>query len=244
MTDVSIPKRAMVIVAHPDDAEFTMAGTVAIWARAGCTVCYVICTRGDRGSNDPHVAPWELARIRGREQRAAAAILGVQEVVLLDYPDGTLEPTLSLRRDLTREIRRFQPEVVLCGDPTVRFYGDGYINHPDHRAAASAALDAVFPSAETRYVFPELLAAGFEPHRVSAVFIHGSLEPNVWIDIQAVLEIKARALAAHVSQIGDGPALKWVQEMAREEGRKQGMEAAEAYRRMVINGGDGEEDDG
>jgi LmbE family N-acetylglucosaminyl deacetylase len=244
MSDVSIPQRAMVIVAHPDDAEFTMAGTVALWARAGCAICYVLCTRGDRGSNDPQVTPWELARIREQEQRAAAAILGVQEVIFLDYPDGTLEPTLGLRRDLTREIRRFRPEVVLCADPTVRFYGDRYINHPDHRAAASAALDAVFPSAETRYIFPELLAAGLEPHRVKAVYIHGSPEPNVWIDIKPVLEIKARALAAHASQIGESPALKWVQEMAREEGRKRGLEAAEAYRRMVLHEDDGHEEEG
>jgi len=155
----TIPQRAMVIVAHPDDAEFTMAGTVALWAQQGCAISYVLCTRGDRGSNDPQVTPWALARIREQEQRAACAILGVQEVVFLDYPDGTLEPTLALRRDLTREIRRFRPEVVLCPDPTVRFYGDHYLNHPDHRAAGSAALDAVFPSAETRYIFPELLAA-------------------------------------------------------------------------------------
>ena len=235
MPDTVVPKRAMVIVAHPDDAEFTMAGTVAMWAQQGCAVSYVICTRGDRGSNDPNKTPWALAPIRDQEQRAAAAILGVQEVTLLDHPDGTLEPTLALRRDLTREIRRFRPEVVLCGDPTVRFYGDGYLNHPDHRAAASAALDAVFPSAETRYIFPELLAIGLEPHRVHAAYIHGSLEPNVWIDIHPVLEIKARALAAHASQIGESPALDWIREMAREEGRKHSLEAAEGYRRIVIN---------
>ena len=232
----TIPQRAMVIVAHPDDAEFTMAGTVALWAQQGCAISYVLCTRGDRGSNDPQVTPWALARIREQEQRAACAILGVQEVVFLDYPDGTLEPTLALRRDLTREIRRFRPEVVLCPDPTVRFYGDHYLNHPDHRAAGSAALDAVFPSAETRYIFPELLAAGFEPHRVKAVYIHGSPEPNVWIDIQPVLEIKARALAAHVSQVNQSQVEEWVRNMAREEGRSQGLEAAESYRRLIING--------
>ncbi len=236
MSDPFVPKRAMVIVAHPDDAEFTMAGTVAVWAQQGCAVSYVICTRGDRGSNDPNVTPWALARIRDAEQRAAAAILGVQEVTLLDHPDGTLEPTMALRRDLTREIRRFRPEVVICGDPTAHFYGDTYLNHPDHRASASAALDAVFPSSETRYVFPELLAAGLEPHRVHAVYIHGAPEPNVWIDIQPVMEIKARALAAHVSQVGTDPAtLDWIRDMAREQGRDHGLEAAESYRRIVIN---------
>jgi LmbE family N-acetylglucosaminyl deacetylase len=236
MPDLTIPRRAMVIVAHPDDAEYTMAGTVALWARQGCAVSYVLCTRGDRGSNDPNITPWALARLREQEQRAAAAILGVREVVFLDHPDGTLEPTLALRRDLTREIRRFRPEVVLCGDPTARFYGDHYLNHPDHRAAASAALDAVFPSAETRYVFPDLLAAGLEPHRVHAVYIHGAPEPNIWIDIEPVLEVKALALAAHKSQVGDSAVSEWVHGMALMEGRAQGPKAAECYRRIIING--------
>jgi len=213
-----------------------MAGTVALWAAAGAAVSYVICTRGERGSNDPQVTPWALARTREAEQRAAAAILGVQEVVLLDHPDGTLEPTLALRRDLTREIRRFRPEVVLCGDPSVRAYGDAYLNHPDHRAAASAALDAVFPSAGTRYIFPELLAAGLEPHDVHAVYIHGSPEPNTWIDIAPAIETKIRALQAHQSQVGGFEVEAWVRGMAEEEGRPRGLAAAESYRVIVING--------
>lgn len=236
MSETYTPNRAMVIVAHPDDAEFTMAGTVALWSRRRCAVCYVLCTRGDRGSNDPAVTPRDLARLRAEEQRAACDILGVQELVILDHPDGTLEPTLALRRDLTREIRRFRPEVVLTGDPSVRFYGDGYLNHPDHRAAASAALDAVYPSAETRYIFPELLAAGLEPHRVHAVYIHGSLEPNTWIDISTVLEVKQQALAAHKSQVGEALVREWVTGMAAEEGMSLGLAAAESYRRIVING--------
>ncbi len=236
MTDeITIPSRAMVIMAHPDDAEFVVAGTVALWAQRGSAICYCLCTRGDRGSNDPGITPWALARIREEEQRAACAILGVQELVFLDYPDGTLEPTLALRRDLTREIRRFRPEVVITTDPTARFHGDHYLNHPDHRAAGSAALDAVFPSAETRYIFPELLAQGLEPHRVHAVYIHGAAEPNVWIDIEPVLEIKAKALAAHKSQVGDAPVLEWLRGMAREQGRARGLRAAEAFRRIVIN---------
>ncbi len=113
-----------------------------------------------------------------------------------------------------------------------------YLNHPDHRAAASAALDAVFPSAETRYVFPELLAEGLEPHRVHAVYIHGSHQPNVWIDIEPVLELKARALAAHVSQVGDGPVIDGLRAWAAEAGRGHGLQAAESYRRITINGTD------
>ena len=238
MPETIVPKRAMVIVAHPDDAEFTMAGTVAVWSARGCAVSYVICTRGDRGSNDPQVTPWALARLRDQEQRAAATILGVREVVILGHPDGTLEPTLDLRRDLTREIRRFRPDGVLTGDPTVRYYGDGYLNHPDHRAAASAALDAVFPSAETRYVFPELLAEGLEPHRVRAVYIHGSSEPNVWIDISSVLERKIRALQCHASQVDPEMAGEWIRAMAKSEGLDHGLDAAEAYRRIILHGDD------
>ncbi len=234
--NLDTPRRAMVIVAHPDDAEFTVAGTVATWTAAGAAVSYVICTRGDRGSNDPNVTPWALARVREAEQRAAAAILGVEEVVMLDHPDGTLEPTLALRRDLTREMRRFRPEVVLCGDPSVRAYGNGYLNHPDHRAAASAALDAAFPSAGTRYIFPELLAAGYEPHDVRAVYIHGSLEPNTWIDIAPVMATKIRALQAHESQVRGFPVEAWLRGMAEEEGRAQGLAAAESYRVIIISG--------
>ena len=161
--------------------------------------------------------------------------MGVQEVTILGHPDGTLEPTLALRRDLTRQIRRFRPDVVLTGDPTVRFYGDYYLNHPDHRAAASAALDAVFPSAETRYIFPELLAEGLEPHRVRAVYIHGSPEPNVWVDISEVLELKIRALQAHKSQVDPEGAAEWVRAMALERGRPKDMQAAEAYRRILVH---------
>ena len=151
---------AVVITAHPDDAEFTVGGTVARWAREGKTVIYVICTDGSRGSNDPKVRPEHLVAIRRAEQEAAARILGVEEIVFLGYEDGSLEPTLALRRDLTREIRRYRPDIVVCPDPTVRYYGDSYLNHPDHRAAGDAALDAAFPSAGTRYIFPELLAEG------------------------------------------------------------------------------------
>jgi len=235
MPNITVPKRAMAIFAHPDDAEFTMAGTAAVWSAQGCEFTYVVCTRGESGSNDPQMTPWTLARIREREQRAAAAILGVRHVVILPHPDGTLLPTLELRRDLTREIRRYRPEVVLCGDPSVRSYGDDYLNHPDHRASASAALDAVFPSAETRYIFPELLAEGLEPHRVGAVFIHGSPEPNVWIDIEPVLELKIRALRAHASQVAEREIGQWVIEMARQEGQGRGLRAAESYRCIVLH---------
>ena len=230
------PRRVVAILAHPDDEEFTIAGTLAKWIRAGAEVYTVVCTDGSRGSNDPHCRPADLAALRRREQEAASAILGVRQVVFLDYEDGTLQPTLALRRDLTREIRRYRPDTVICGDPTVRFYGPGYINHPDHRAAADAALDAVFPSAGTRWIFPELLDEGLEPHDVSVVYIWGALEPDVWIDISDTIDVKIRALSEHRSQVGDDLAAlsRRVRDRAAQIAGGHDMQYAEAFRRMIL----------
>src|SRR5207253_10955238 len=150
----------------------------------------------------PDMTPERLVKIREEEQRAACRVLGIDEVVFLGQPDGVLQPTIALRRDLTRVIRRHRPDAVVCGDPTVRFYGTRYMNHPDHRAAADVTLDAVFPSAETRFIFPELLAEGLEPHKVRAVFIHGSDRPDTFIDIADVLDVKLAALKQHKTQMG------------------------------------------
>jgi len=135
--------------------------------------------------------------------REAARILGVQDVIFLGHQDGVVEPTIALRRDLTRVIRRCRPDVVVCGDPTVRYYGNEYLNHPDHRAVASAALDAVFPSSETRAIFPELLTEGLEG-------ITGAIPPDAWIDIGDTLGTKCASLKAHVSQVGKG---EWVDDL-------------------------------
>ena len=143
----SPPERMLVIAAHPDDIEFVVAGTVAKWARAGSEVRYVLATSGDAGTHQPGVRRQELARIREAEQRAAARVVGVEEVVFLGYPDGLVEPSLDLRRDLVREIRRFRPDTVVCFDPTRLFVAGSYINHPDHRAVGQAALDAISPTA-------------------------------------------------------------------------------------------------
>lgn len=225
----------MVITAHPDDAEFTVAGTVARWTRDGQEVIYVICTDGSRGSNDPKTEPTALSVIRKAEQDAAARALGVKEVIYLDYEDGILEPTLALRRDLTRAIRRYRPDVVMCSDPTMRYYGNDYLNHPDHRAAGDAALDAVFPSAGTRYIFPELLAEGLEPHDVKEVYIHGHSTPNHWIDISETVEIKIEALRRHESQVGGWEGLaEGIRAWAKEAGAGQGMAYAESFKRIIL----------
>ena len=229
------PQRAMVIVAHPDDAEFTVAGTVARWVREGKEVIYVICTDGSRGSNDPNLELAALAAIRKAEQNAAARILGVKEVVYLDYEDGTLEPTLALRRDLTRAIRRHRPDIVVCSDPTTRYHGDDYLNHPDHRAAGDAALDAVFPSAGTRYIFSELLAEGLEPHQVRELYLHGHPSPNCWIDISDTIDLKIAALKQHDSQVGGWEGLdEGMRAWAQENGASQGLAYSESFKRMTL----------
>src|SRR6058998_4313555 len=163
--------RILCISAHPDDNEFTIAGSVARWAREGRDVVFCLVTSGGAGTNEHTRDNTGLVPVRERESWDAAKILGVKDLVCLGYQDGVLEPTLGLRRDLTRVIRRSRPDVVVCGDPTVRWYGSEYLNHPDHRAVASAVLDAVFPSAETRAVFPELLTEGLEPHHVKEVLL-------------------------------------------------------------------------
>jgi len=228
-------RRILCIAAHPDDNEFTIGGTVARWAREGRHVTFCLVTTGGAGINEHTPSNENLIPIRERESRAAARILGVKELVFLGYADGTLEPTLAMRRDLTRVVRRVRPDVVLCGDPTVRYYGDEYLNHPDHRAVADAALDAVFPSSETGAIFPELLAEGLQPHKVKQVFIGGSLAPDTFVDIAATLATKCRALKAHRSQVGAG---KWVDQLlkswALRDGQRGGLRYAEAFKRMVL----------
>ena len=232
-----IPRRAMSIHAHPDDQEFSVGGTLAKWSRAGCEVISVIITSGDSGSNDPakdgsHKK--ELAELREKEQLGANAILGVKETVFLRYADGELEPTIPLRKDLTRLIRQYKPEVVLAGNPEAWFYGDEYVNHPDHRAAAQAAATAVFPSAGTRLMFTELLEAGYEPHEVKRFYVHGTDKVNTWVDITDTLELKIKALQQHVSQIDANEVDKWMREWAEEEAKGQEMKYAEAYKVMIL----------
>lgn len=233
-----IPKSAMSIHAHPDDQEFTVGGTLARWARAGCEIVSVIITSGDAGSNSlEHSVTYkpELAKIREGEQSAANAVLGVKETIYLHYPDGELEPTLPLRKELTRLIRIYKPDVVVTGDPQGVFYGNGYINHPDHRAAAQSALYATFPSAGTRLIFTDLLEAGYEPHNVKRVYIHGSEKPDTWVDIRDTIQTKVEALKKHVSQVGGWDGLeKMICEWAVEEGKDHNLEYAEAFKVMLL----------
>jgi len=225
------------IHAHPDDQEFTVGGTLAKWARAGSHVVTVCITSGGAGSNEhtpPDMTREALAPIREEEQRQACRVLGISEVIFLGYEDGMLEPSLALRRDLTRLVRRHRPDAVVCGDPTMRFFGANYMNHPDHRAAADAALDAVFPSAETRLIFPELLDEGLDPHKVRSVFIHGSEKPDTFIDISEFLGAKLAALKEHRTQMGTWDPTDMITGWARMQGAKRKLEAAESFRLMRL----------
>ncbi|HSL30178.1 MAG TPA: PIG-L deacetylase family protein [Anaerolineales bacterium] len=232
------PKRAMSIYAHPDDQEFSIGGTLAKWARAGAEIISVLITSGDSGSNDPAKDgsyKRELAELREKEQLAANAVLGVKETIFMRYPDGELEHTIPLRKELTRLIRQFKPDAVLAGNPEGWFYGDEYVNHPDHRAAAQAACAAVFPSAGSRLMFADLLTEGYEPHNVRRLYIHGTDKVNTWVDITETLDVKIKALQQHVSQVDPNEVDKWMREWAEEEAKGQEMKYAEAYKVMIIS---------
>ncbi|HEY1332446.1 MAG TPA: PIG-L deacetylase family protein [Actinomycetota bacterium] len=225
-------ERATVLFAHPDDAEFGLAGTVAKWAREGTVVEYVCVTDGSAGSNEPGADRDELAKVREAEQRAAAKVLGVSNVAFLGWRDGMVEVSLDLRRAITREVRRFRPDVFVIPDPA-RLWDEerGYINHPDHRAVGMAGLAVVNPDAPTRPQFPELLDEGFEPYEI----------PNLWmpvwsdgagevVDISETIETKVEALRCHKSQIHDWPVDEWIRERAEQRGKEHGMAFAESFR--------------
>ncbi|RJP54984.1 MAG: PIG-L family deacetylase [Anaerolineaceae bacterium] len=233
-----IPNIAMSLHAHPDDQEFSVGGTLAKWAKAGCEVISVVITSGDSGSNDPakgaDYKP-ELARLRETEQLAANKALGVSQTFFLRYPDGELEPTIGLRKELTKLIRQHKPDVVLAGNPEAWFYGNEYVNHPDHRAAAQAACEAVFPSAGSRLIFADLLEAGYEPHNVKRLYVHGVENPDTWVDITETINVKVKALQQHVSQIPVDEVDKWMRDWAREDAKDKDFEYAESYRVMKIS---------
>jgi LmbE family N-acetylglucosaminyl deacetylase len=196
------PQRILVVLAHPDDPEFFCGGSIARWVAAGHVVSYCLLTCGDKGTQDRNLTSEELCNIRNKEQMAAAKVLGVTQVRFLDYPDGYLVPDLNLRKDITREIRREKPDILVTCDPLNLYVRDTYINHPDHRAAGQATLDAVFPAARDHLNFVELWRdEGLEPHNVREVWVSLPLEPNVNLDVTEFWEVKIRALSQHKSQI-------------------------------------------
>ncbi len=229
-----IPKTAMVIVAHPDDIEFSCAGTVARWVQNGARVAYVLCTSGDVGIAEPGMTKAKATEIREAEQRAAAAVVGVNEVVFLREPDGMLENTLGLRKRLVREIRRFKPEVVITGDPSVVWVSDTYINHPDHRAAAGAALDAVFPAAGQPNLFEELTEEGLSAHKPRKVYATSWQHADTFINITDTIDLKLNALREHKSQMGDWDPEPMLREGAAETAKGKEMAYAEKFKVITL----------
>jgi LmbE family N-acetylglucosaminyl deacetylase len=226
-------KRGMVVFAHPDDAEFGTAGTVARWSREGKEVFYVVVTDGSKGSSDPEMTAEKLVATRRSEQCEAARVLGVTDVSFLDFPDGMLQPTLEVRRAITACIRRYKPDVVIAQNPVRDLTMGLFVQHPDHLAAGEATLAAVYPCARDRMTFPELLEQGLEPYVVREVWVAGTSVPDYYVDISETMEDKVKALQAHASQLGPDVD-QFVLERARRLGEQQGMAYAEAYKRIEL----------
>jgi LmbE family N-acetylglucosaminyl deacetylase len=223
-------ERALVIFSHPDDAEFSAAPTIAVLTSAGARVDYVVTTDGGKGTEDPNVTPEQLATVRMAEQRTAADVLGVGEIVHLGYPDGYLQPTLELRRDIVRQIRRFRPDLVIAQNPQRRADGNPFIAHPDHLATGEATLAAVYPAARDRLNFPELMDEGLEPWKVRQVLVSGVERANLWVDVSGTLERGLQALRCHASQIDDWDEVDTrVRERVAEVGEPVGMAMAQAF---------------
>jgi LmbE family N-acetylglucosaminyl deacetylase len=224
--------RALVVVAHPDDAEFSSAGTVALWTDQGTEVSYVICTDGAAGAADLTIEQPQLASIREVEQREAAAILGVKEVAFLRQPDGQLRVTNEIRGELVRLIRQHRPDVIICQN-AVRNYSNLYGNHPDHLAAGQLAIEAVYPYARNPHAYPELLAAGLEPHSVREVLVVGTESPDYFMDVTTTVDRKMAALARHRSQHtpGEDFSARVMERMAK-MGEPHGIAYAESFRRL------------
>lgn len=231
-------RRAMVIMAHPDDAEFRCAGTVARWVREGWDVSYVICT--DAGSGGPdeatEVGPQarqQVSETRRNEQRAAGRILGIRDVIFLNYRDGELQPTLEFRRDIVRLLRTYRPQRVVCQSPDRAWMRPLSIgsSHPDHRACGEGVMSALYPASQNPWDFPDLLAQGLNPHKVQELYIVGAPVENHWIDISATIDLKIEALLAHASQFtghADQVARR-VRELHAALGQKYGVAYAEEF---------------
>jgi LmbE family N-acetylglucosaminyl deacetylase len=225
-------RRVLVVTAHPDDAEFGAAGTIARLAREGAQVAYVIVTNGNKGSGDRTMTPERLARIRQDEQRAAARVLGVERVEFLGYEDGEVEDTRDLRRDITREIRRWRPDLIITQNPhrTTNLYG----SHRDHRITAGAVLDCVYPLARDHMAFPELMPE-HEPHKVREVYVMQWENPGLVVDITDTMDLKIKAIACHQSQFARFPEVEArVRERSAELGRLRGHAYAEAFDRISL----------
>ena len=228
------PQRVLVVTPHPDDAEFWCGGTVARWIQEGAAVYFVLCTDGGKGTSDRSISSQELGARREQEQRDAARVLGVKEVVELHHPDGELEDTSEFRREIVRQIRRVRPDIVLCPEP----YRKNLAWHRDHRVTGQVTLDAVFPCARDHLHFMELWQEeGLEPHKTGTVLFWGAEQTNTCVDIAQAIDIKVEAIMVHGSQMAGRTVEEveeFIKERARETGAEQGYDYAEAFRKVTF----------
>jgi LmbE family N-acetylglucosaminyl deacetylase len=227
-------KRVLTIFAHPDDAETMAGGTLLKWAKEGHVITMCLITEGDKGTSDPDDTPQAVVERRRAEQQRAAARLNAT-VVTLGYEDGVLQPTLGLRRDLVRVMRRVRPHVVVANDPTVWFRHGQYINHPDHRAAGQAAVEALYPAVKKASIFPELLAEGHQPHVVEEVWLGPTDEPDIFVDISDVFDEKIALICEHASQFPPEATRAAFARIAREAGAPRGLQLAESFRTVRLS---------
>ena len=228
------PKDILVILAHPDDPEFFLGGTIARWIKMGHRLRYVLLTRGDKGAEDPTLSADEIKRVRMEEQIAAAKFLGVTSIDFLDYEDGYLIPDLDMRKAVVRFIRKYRPHILVTCDPGNLFPSQQYINHPDHRNAGQVVIDAVFPAAGNRFFFPELLAEGYEPHEVEEVWMSLTNAPDVRLDVTENWPTKLGALKLHASQIGDPRAFEKRMLERLNNGKDENFKVEEHFRRIIF----------
>lgn len=225
-SDVESFSRVMIVVAHPDDAEFSSAGTLAKFTSEGKHVVLVLCTSGDKGTSRRDISSADLAKMREGEQLEASKRLGLAETVFLRQGDGELAPDLAFREKIVREIRRHRPDILITHDPF-----RPYALHSDHRAVGITAVDSVYPTARDPLYFPEHLAAGLEPHKVAELWLYGSEAPDTFIDISETFATKIHALKAHQSQVGTAETLEQrMRERAEEVGKAHGLPMAEAFK--------------
>jgi LmbE family N-acetylglucosaminyl deacetylase len=230
------PKVVLGVVAHPDDLDCWAGGTMAAFARDGVDIYYLILTNGSNGTADRTMSPQKLTEIRRKEQREACRLLGVKNIFFCTNTDSCLENTKDVRREVVKAIRQVKPDIVVTLDPSMVYAaGLGCINHPDHRAAGQAALDAVYPLARDHLAFPELLEQGYEPHNVRTVLLINFNDYNYSIDISPMFDTKMRAIAAHASQTSDLDAVtKRFTKIAADAGQECGVPYAERFLRIDV----------
>ena len=230
------PSVVLGIAAHPDDLDFGAGGTMALFANQGAEVHYLILTDGSKGSEDYNASTKDLTALRQAEQRAAVDAIGGKGVTFLHYPDGELEVTMKLKKDIVQVIRTIKPDVVITMDPSMLYSARrGFINHPDHRAAGQATLDAVFPLARDHLSFPELFKNGFIPHKTKTVLLTNFDNGNFYIDITSTFKHKIAALTAHTSQIADiKNTTLWMESIAKATGEQAGYNLAESFVRIDV----------